>query len=186
MKRGEVLELLAEQKGDALSVATMRAVAPWHAAGGGASHHIDCMGCMGGAASLGLGLALGTPERKVIVVDGDGSLLMQLGVLTSIAGAGAQNYYHVVLVNRVYETSGHQPIPSSDKVDFAALARGAGYASAESFDDIGVLRERLSGVLDRQGPVMLALEIDPEYDREVGPRLRPDQQVAVMRTQLTG
>jgi len=186
VKRAEVLELLAEQKASALSVATMRAVAPWHAAGGGASHHIDCMGCMGGAASLGLGLALAKPERKVIVLDGDGSLLMQLGILTSVAGTGAENYYHVVLANRVYETSGHQPIPASDKVDFAALARAAGYAHAESFDDIGVLRERLAGVLERRGPVMLALEIDPEFEREQMPRLQPDKQISVMRSQLTG
>jgi len=186
VKRAEVLELLAGQKTGALSVATMRGVASWHAAGGGESHHIDCMGCMGGAASLGLGLALAQPDRKVIVIDGDGSLLMQLGILTSVAGTGAENYYHVVLANRVYETSGHQPIPASDKVDFAALARAAGYAYAESFDDIGVLRERLAGVFARRGPVMLALEVEPEYEREAMPRLHPDEQIAVMRSQLVG
>ena len=186
MKRAEAIEALADYKADAISVATMRGVAGWHAHGGGAERHIDCIGCMGGAASLGLGLALAQPERKVIVVDGDGSLLMQLGVIASVAGTAAPNYYHVVLVNRVYETSGHQPIPSSERIDFAALARGAGYAHAESFDDVGVLRERLPGLFERRGPVMIALEVDPEYEREEAPRTRPDQQVAVMRRQLVG
>ena len=86
MKRSEALNALVSQKPGAISVATMRGVAGWHARGGADELHIDCIGCMGGAASLGLGLALAQPERKVIVVDGDGSLLMQLGVLAGIAG----------------------------------------------------------------------------------------------------
>jgi sulfopyruvate decarboxylase subunit beta len=186
MKRSEALEALATQKPGAISVATMRAVAGWHANGGAEALHIDCIGCMGGAASLGLGLALSQPDRKVIVVDGDGSLLMQLGVLAAVAGAAPENYVHVVLVNRVYETSGLQPIPSGERIDFAALARGAGYAHAESFGDIGVLRERLPGLFERRGPLLLALEVEPESEREEAPRTRPDQQVAVMRAQLAG
>jgi sulfopyruvate decarboxylase subunit beta len=186
MKRSEALDALAAYKADAISVATMRGVAGWHARGGSAERHIDCTGCMGGAASLGLGLALAQPERRVIVVDGDGSLLMQLGILAGIAGAGPKNLYHVVLVNRVYETSGHQPIPASSAIDFAALARAAGYAHADSFADAGVLRERIDGLFEHEGPVMLALEVDPEYEREEAPRTRPGEQVAVMRAQLVG
>jgi sulfopyruvate decarboxylase subunit beta len=186
MKRSEALDALAAYKPDAISVATMRGTAGWHTRGGSAERHIDCTGCMGGAASLGLGLALAQPDRRVIVVDGDGSLLMQLGVLAGIAGTGAKNLYHVVLVNRVYETSGHQPIPSSDAIDFAALARAAGYAHADSFSDAGVLRERIDGIFEREGPVMLALEVDPEYEREEPVRTRPGEQVAIMRAQLVG
>lgn len=187
MRRGEALAVLAEMKGDGLSVATMRGMAPWYNAGGGEARHIDCIGCMGGAASLGLGLALAQPRRKVIVVDGDGSLLMQLGGLASIAGSRAENYYHVVLVNRVYETSGHQPIPASDLIDFAALARAAGYRHAETFSDIGVLRERLPATLDQPGPVMIALEVEPEYEREtMATRPRGGEQAEVMRRQLVG
>ena len=86
----------------------------------------------------------------------------------------------------MYETSGHQAIPSSERIDFAALARAAGYAHAESFDDIGVLRERLPGLFERRGPVMIALEVEPEYELEQATRGRPEEQVAVMRAQLVG
>src|SRR5688500_12588488 len=117
MKRAEAIQILAAAKADAVSVATMRAVADWYQTDGAKERHIDCVGCMGAAAPLGLGLALAQPDRRIIVIDGDGSLLMQLGVLATIAGAGATNLYHIVLVNRVYETSGNQPIPGSERVD---------------------------------------------------------------------
>ena len=188
MKRTEAINILADFKGDGLSVATMQATAAWYNSGGGEKHHIDCTGCMGGAASLGLGLALAQPDKKVFVLDGDGSLLMQLGGIASIAGTGAENFYHIVLANRVYETSGHQAIPAAKTVDFAALAKAAGYAYAENIGDIGVLRERLPGILDRRGPVLIALEVEPEYERETvqGRRNRPGEQVEQMRQQLVG
>ena len=66
---------------------------------------------MGGASSLGLGLALARPDRRVIVFDGDGSLLMQLGSLATIAGAAPRNLVHFLFKNGVYHTSGAQGIP---------------------------------------------------------------------------
>src|SRR5947199_1153268 len=101
MKRFEALELLAAAKGDGVSVATMRSIPDWYTHGGGPDFHLDNIGCMGGAAALGFGIALARPERRVIVIDGDGSLLMQLGGLASIADAAPQNFYHFVLVNRI-------------------------------------------------------------------------------------
>jgi phosphonopyruvate decarboxylase len=184
MKRDEAVDLIAASKGDGVSVTTMRSVLPWSEAGAAAERHIDCIGCMGGAASLGLGLALAQPQRRVFVIDGDGSLLMQLGGLASVAGAEPANFYHFVLVNRVYETSGQQVTPGGDKVDFAALARGAGYRQAERFNDLGVLRERLPGVLSTPGPALIALEVDPEDYGESTPRIRPRDAAGALRSQL--
>ena len=72
----------------------MRSVLHWYEAGAADHRHIDCLGNMGGAAALGLGLALAQPERRILVVDGDGSLLMQLGTLASVAGAAPANLFH--------------------------------------------------------------------------------------------
>src|SRR3546814_18418124 len=126
MKREHAIETLARHRDGCISVATMQAAAPWKDAGQASQDHLDASGCMGSASSLGLGLALGRPDRKVIVLDGDGSLLMQLGSLVTIASLGARNLYHFVFCNGTYESSGKQPIPGLELTDFCALARAAG------------------------------------------------------------
>ena len=187
MRRAEALELLAAQKGDGVSVATMRAIPDWYDAGAAPRLHLDNQGCMGAAASFGLGIALAQPGRPVFVLDGDGSLLMQLGALATIAGAAPANFYHFVLVNGVYETSGHQPTPASDRIDFAAMAQAAGYQAAYEFDDIAVLRERLPSVLEQAGPVLVALRVEAAYDRRnLAPGQRPSDQAGHLRSQLVG
>src|SRR5262247_4796235 len=97
---------------------------------------IGCVGFMGGASSLGLGLALSMPRRRVIVFDGDGSLLMQLGTLATIAGARPRNLTHLLFKNGVYHTSGAQEIPGGLTVDFVAMAKGAGYRQALAVHEI--------------------------------------------------
>ena len=92
---------------------------------------------MGSASTIALGIALARPERKVIIVDGDGSLLMQLGSLVTIAGAAPPNLFHFVFENGVYETSGSQPLPAEGRFDLTGMARAAGYAHTAQFDDAG-------------------------------------------------
>jgi phosphonopyruvate decarboxylase len=186
MKRSEALEVIAALKGDGISVGTMRAIPDWYDLGAAPELNLDNRGCMGAASALGLGIALAQPDKRVIVIDGDGSLMMQLGSLTSIAGSGAANFYHFVIVNNVYETSGFQPTPAADLVNFAAMAKGAGYQQAYEFDDLGVLRERLPGIFDQPGPAMIALKVELEGSRkEVSPD-RPKDQAGYLRAQLVG
>jgi phosphonopyruvate decarboxylase len=124
---------------------------------------------MGGASSLGLGLALGAPHRKVMVLDGDGSLLMQLGSLVTVAGAGPANYYHFVFDNGVHQSSGNQPVPGHGKFDWCRLALSAGYRAAHSFDDREELRAALPRIMGSDGPVLIRLGIA----REDGPTRWP-------------
>ena len=119
------------------------------------------VGAMGQASSHGLGLALANPDRRVIVLDGDGSLLMNLGALVTIANAGAGNLYHFLAANRVYEVNGSHPLPGAERIDFARIAEGAGYAGARSFDTLDALTEGLPEVFGRPGPQMSVLEIRP-------------------------
>jgi sulfopyruvate decarboxylase subunit beta len=185
VKRAEALSILAEYKGeDGISVATMRAIPDWYATGKAPERHLDNRGFMGGASAFALGLAIAQPGRRVIVVDGDGSLLMQLGSLASIAEAAPANLYHVVLVNGVYETSGYQKTPGADKLNFAALAKAAGYHDAFEFDDPAVLAERLPAVMDTPGPVLLALYVDAEDVRQPFPAGRPGDPAGHLRSQL--
>ena len=185
MKRADALAILAEHKGeDGVSVATMRAIPDWYATGMAPERHLDNRGFMGGASAFALGLAIAQPARRVIVIDGDGSLLMQLGSLASIAEAAPRNLYHVVLVNGVYETSGFQKTPGAGKLSYAALAKAAGYTDAFEFDDAGVLAERLPAVMATPGPVLLALHVDAEDVRQPFPENRPADPAGHLRAQL--
>jgi sulfopyruvate decarboxylase subunit beta len=112
---------------------------------------------MGGASTLGLGLALSRPERRVIVFDGDGSLLMQLGSLATIAGACPRNLIHLLFKNGVYHTSGSQEIPGGLTVDFVTMARGAGYRTALAIGELDEFKRRFPQMLKEEGPIFAEL-----------------------------
>ncbi len=160
MQRNDVLRAVAEQREGSVVVATMTVLGPFREAST-SELNIGCVGFMGGASGLGLGLALSHPERKVLVLDGDGSLLMQLGSLATVSGAAPPNYYHFVFHNGVYETSGSQAIPAEGRIDFAGMARAAGYRSTHRFDDLAELRTGLHSILAEEGPVFIELLVEP-------------------------
>ncbi len=119
------------------------------------------VGAMGQASSHGLGLALANPERRVFVFDGDGSLLMNLGTLVTIAGTKVTNLHHYVFSNHMYEVNGAQPLPGGGNVDFATLARAAGYPSSHRFDEFVTFSDALPQLMATQGPQFIELDIVP-------------------------
>jgi sulfopyruvate decarboxylase subunit beta len=156
MKPEEVLRAIAAARGDAICVPTMTTAPAWRDIAP-EDLSITCVGFMGGASALGLGLALARPDRRVLVFDGDGSLLMQLGSLATIAGAGPRNLVHFVFKNGVYHTSGAQDIPGGLTVDFVTMAKGAGYRGAWTIGELGELHRRLPALLAAEGPVLVEL-----------------------------
>lgn len=162
MRRDYALEVLRDHVGPAdIVVAVYQSCFDWLAL---TDHDLTYVatGAMGQASSHALGLALTCPERRVFVFDGDGSLLMNLGSLVTIAGAGVSNLHHFVFANGVYEVNGAQPLPG--EVDFAAMADAAGYARTGTVEDIGVFRSDLPGVLAADGPTFTALKIEKGAD----------------------
>src|SRR6266581_6260604 len=142
MKPEEVLQAIAAARGDAIVIPTMTTSPAWRTLAPD-DLSVGCVGFMGGASSLGLGLALARPDRRVIVLDGDGSLLMQLGTLATIAGAAPRNLLHLVFKNGVYHTSGAQGIPGGLSVDFVTMAKGAGYRTALAISELDEFKRRL-------------------------------------------
>jgi phosphonopyruvate decarboxylase len=186
MQRDDVLRAIAEQREDAIVVATMTTLVPFR--GFSPSElNIGCVGFMGGASGLGLGLALAQPERKVLVLDGDGSLLMQLGSLATISGAAPANFVHFLFHNGVYETSGAQAIPAEGRIDFAGMAHAAGYRNTHRFDDLEDLRTSLDAVLEEEGPVFVELKVDPAGSFYSGATrsITFEQEARQLRTALT-
>jgi sulfopyruvate decarboxylase subunit beta len=118
---------------------------------------------MSHATSMGLGLALAQPDRRVIVCNGDGSMLMNLGSLVSIAAAGAANLVVLVFENGTYEVTGSQRVPGADVVDYAGIARSAGFTSVFEFSDLDLWQRDIAAVLSRPGPTFAVLHIEPVY-----------------------
>jgi sulfopyruvate decarboxylase subunit beta len=156
MKPEDVLQVVAAARGDAICVPTMTTSPAWRTIAPD-DLSVGCVGFMGGASSMGLGLALARPDRRVIVLDGDGSLLMQLGSLATNAGAAPRNFVHLLFKNGVYHTSGAQGIPGGISVDFVLMAKGAGYRQALSIDTLDEFKRRLPELLRAEGPVFAEL-----------------------------
>jgi thiamine pyrophosphate-dependent acetolactate synthase large subunit-like protein len=128
---------------------------------------------MGGHAGFGLGLALARPERRVVLFDSEGDLLMSLGQLATIAEQAPANFYHFVLDNEVYATTGGQPVPNARRVDYAGLARAAGYPTAVGFADLAEAVGALPGLLAAPGPVFATFKVWPEVENTpIGQRVR--------------
>lgn len=147
---------------------------------------IDSVPLMGGASGIGLGLSLARPDLPVIVVDGDASLLMELGSLVTIAHNKPTQMLHFVCVNRV-QFNGLRNLPtagSEPSCDFVGMARAAGYTHAEQVQDLAQLNTALPSLLSRQGAtfVELVLEVDPpRFGPEAPQPLLPDLQFGRMR-----
>jgi len=119
---------------------------------------------MGGHASYALGVALAQPERKVVVFDSEGDLLMGLGTLTTIAEQQPKNLYHFLLDNGCYATTGGQPVPNADNVSYDGLARAAGYSRTHRFDNLERLAIEIEPILATTGPVFTWLKIAPSVE----------------------
>ena len=123
---------------------------------------------MGEAPSLGLGVALAQPRRRVIACNGDGSMLMNLGALVTIAAEAPPNLVLIIFDNGVYEVTGAQPVPGRG-VDFAAIARASGFSSVHSFSGIDAWHTGAAAALDLPGPVCIVLSVAP-VPGAVGPK----------------
>jgi thiamine pyrophosphate-dependent acetolactate synthase large subunit-like protein len=121
---------------------------------------------MGGHASFAFGLALAQPDKKVIVFDSEGDLLMSLGVLPTIAELRPNNFYHFLLDNECYATTGGQPVPNAGNVAYEVFARGAGYPHAFAFNNLETFAVNIERTLALPGPVFAALKIVPEIQNE--------------------
>jgi thiamine pyrophosphate-dependent acetolactate synthase large subunit-like protein len=118
------------------------------------------LGSMGLACPIALGVAIAQPDRKVVALEGDGSLLMQLGCLTTIAMRKPKNLTIVVMDNRIYQITGGQPTSTAFGADFVTIARGAGIEHAAWAADEAMFEELVDAALAREGPSFIAVRID--------------------------
>lgn len=120
-------------------------------------------GSMGHAPAIALGAALSAPDRPVVVLDGDGALLMHLGTMSTIGAVAPENLVHVVLDNGSYESTGAQPT-TARSTDFAAVARATGYRTVVTCASAAELSTALSGLSGTPGPQMVVVSTTVQPD----------------------
>jgi phosphonopyruvate decarboxylase/sulfopyruvate decarboxylase subunit beta len=126
------------------------------------------IGSMGMASSIGLGVALSKPSRKIIILDGDGNLLMNLGSLPMTGSLQPGNLLHIVLDNEVYASTGNQPT-ISNVIELEEIAKSAGFVYVKKVTTNDDLRKEMAHTLENEGPSFLLVKIaDTEEQREIG------------------
>ena len=164
----QLLHPLASHRTNEVVVTTMSAVRPWGLLSDSDLDFASADSAMGHAADLALGVALARPERKVICLNGDGSMLMSLGTLATAVEAGARNYVLIVSDNGAYEITGNQAVPAAGQLDHAALAEASGFRSVFAFDDARAWAEALPAVLSAEGPTFVHVSLEAGTEGPIG------------------
>lgn len=172
MTHREALEVLAVKRGEHVVITTHGSIDLWVSLSDTPLDFSYVPAAMGQGFCLGLGLALAQKRHGVIVVSGDGSLLMNLGCLVTIAKHAA-DLFLLVIDNGVYEVTGGQPTPGAGRTDFGGLARAAGIKRTYSCQSVeewrGIAAEALSG----PGPVVIWLKVSARAGQRAPTRARP-------------
>lgn len=182
LTKRELLEPLARLRTDQVVITTMGIVRPWARFSNHPLDFASADSAMGHAADFALGLALAQPQRRVICLNGDGSMLMTLGTLVTIVNAGARNLILFVVQNDSYEITGNQPIPGARSVDFSGLAKSAGFRRAETFDDRQEYERTLPEILHHPGPVFVTVKVEPGDEGPLS--RRPEESALYLRCSL--
>jgi thiamine pyrophosphate-dependent acetolactate synthase large subunit-like protein len=172
----DALKVLHERRTDEIIITTMGTGREWT---NFAPHPLDFVyvpSSMGQSTSVGLGLAIAQPNRKVIACNGDGSMLMNLGSLVTITSKMPANLIVVLFDNACYEVTGRQPTPGGAElratgraVDFAAVAKACGFETVFEFDSLPQWESGFAEVLAASGPVFVVLSVAPKQG-DVGPK----------------
>ncbi len=183
LTKAELLQPLAEhRRQNDVVVTTMGVVCPWERLSQSALDFASADSAMGHAADLALGIAMARPDRRVICLNGDGSMLMSRGTLATIVESGATNLILMVVENRAYEITGGQPVPGGGKLDFAAVARACGFPSVFAFVQAEAYDAALPSLLTASGPVFVSVSVEAGNE---GPIARgPGEEAIYLRTSI--
>jgi sulfopyruvate decarboxylase subunit beta len=170
MKRFECLQAIAALVKDELFVTTAGgATAEWNAVR--PSDGNIQVKTLGLCSSIGLGVAIALPKRRVFVFDGDGALWMNLGSLATIGLHQPKNLIHICWDNKQYESSGGEPtVSTAGNIDFAGVARSAGIQSSRSVSTVDEIKEAVGYALANDGPHFVCAHIEPGRAEAPPPR----------------
>lgn len=184
-RRNAVAQLLHE-RGDLLVVAGLGSPAYDLASTGNRGTDFPTWGAMGGALMMGLGLALSQPERNILVLTGDGEMLMGMGSLATVASQQPKNLRLVILDNEQYGETGHQPTHTGARTDLAAVAQACGIDKTAVVTDEQELAVLRSEIHTYEGPLVAVLKVSAEAVPRVLPPIDGPFLTHRMRATLLG
>jgi thiamine pyrophosphate-dependent acetolactate synthase large subunit-like protein len=161
LDRREVVAHILKSRGTSLLVTGLGAPTWDAAAAGDNPNNFYLWGGMGGAVSVGLGLALAQPDRRVLVLTGDGEMLMGLGSLATVGIQKPKNLAVCVIDNQRYGETGMQETATFFGVDLSAIAQGAGFLNALTIRDQDDLALAIRDIFVTPGPVFVAVKVKP-------------------------
>jgi thiamine pyrophosphate-dependent acetolactate synthase large subunit-like protein len=172
MTTREALEVLAAHRGRHVVLTTMAAIGVWPELSDTPLDFAYLPSAMSQGPDLALGLALARPGRGVVVVNGDGSMLMNLGSLVTLAQNPA-DVYLLILDNQLYEVTGGQATAGAGRVDFAALSRAAGIERVYSCANLPAWQAAAPQALAGPGPVVVWLRVEGRRGQKTPAPPRP-------------
>jgi thiamine pyrophosphate-dependent acetolactate synthase large subunit-like protein len=184
MRLRDALEVLAGHRGDRVVVTTMSPIAVWPSLSDTPLDFAYIPSAMGHAPDFGLGLALAQPRHGVVVVNGDGCTLMNLGCLVTLANYPA-NLYLLIFDNGQYEVTGGQPTVGSGRVDYAGLARAAGIQRVYTFETLEQWQCGAAEALTGSGPMVAWLKVEAKAGQKTPKAPHPiGEQIGRLRRAL--
>ncbi len=192
LNRRDVVARILKDRGDTLVITGLGSTTWDAAAAGDHDNNFYLWGAMGGAAMVGLGLAVAQPERRVLVITGDGEMLMGVGGLATIAVKRPANLAICVIDNQRYGETGMQDTATEHGVDLAAMAAGAGFAETATVYDKAALEAAVPLLLTAPGPVFVDIKVSAKRTPPMvlpmrdGPSLKHRFREAVLGERILG
>ena len=172
----EVFRVFKDHRNGAIVIPTGTSGRNWADFSDNEKRDLNIGGAMGQATSAALGVALGIPDEKVVLFDSEGALTMNMGILATIAGKKPDNFVHILMDNECYATTGGQPVPNAQEINYAGMAKEAGYRAAYNYDNLEDFATNIGAIMEETGPVFVSLKIVPRVENEpIGMRERRPQ-----------
>lgn len=184
LKRRPLVARVMAARGTALVFTGLGAPTYDVAAAGEEPRTFHFWGAMGLAASAGLGLAMARPATRVLVITGDGEMMMGIGSLATIANVAPSNLAVLVLDNQSFGETGAQIGLTAGPTDIAGMAKGAGIADAQHVESEDQVEAMVAALYEQPGPVLRVARIAPGEDPKVLPEWDGPTQVATFRRSL--
>jgi len=165
----EAVQILHERLGDALVVSSLGTPSYLVHAAGDRPLNFYMWAAMGMASSAGLGLAMAQPDRRVVVVDGDGAAVMNLGGMVTVATRSPGNLLWVILENGAFLETGGQQIATHGLADLVSIAQGCGIRQAARASDPDALARLLDDGLAQPGPTLVVARVERDTVRVLPP-----------------